>query len=47
MADGYRAAVVGATGAVGGKVLQVLGERDFPLRELVPVCERALEWTQA
>jgi aspartate-semialdehyde dehydrogenase len=36
MPDGYRAAVVGATGAVGQKVLQVLEERDFPLSELVP-----------
>ncbi len=34
MSDGYRAAVVGATGAVGTKVLQVLEERDFPLSEL-------------
>src|SRR5205823_15000915 len=36
MTDGYRAAVVGATGAVGQKVLQVLEERDFPVSELVP-----------
>ncbi|HEY3946050.1 MAG TPA: aspartate-semialdehyde dehydrogenase, partial [Solirubrobacteraceae bacterium] len=36
MPDGYRAAVIGATGAVGRKVLQVLGEREFPLSELVP-----------
>jgi aspartate-semialdehyde dehydrogenase len=36
MPDGYRAAVIGATGAVGHKVLQVLEERDFPLSELVP-----------
>ncbi len=36
MSDGYRAAVVGATGAVGSKVLQVLEERDFPLSELQP-----------
>jgi aspartate-semialdehyde dehydrogenase len=35
MPDGYRAAVVGATGAVGQKVLQVLEERQFPLAELV------------
>ena len=35
MPDGYRAAVVGATGAVGQKVLQVLEERRFPLAELV------------
>jgi aspartate-semialdehyde dehydrogenase len=36
MPDGYRVAVVGATGAVGQKLLQVLEERDFPLSELVP-----------
>ncbi len=35
MPDGYRAAVVGATGAVGQKVLRVLEEREFPLSELV------------
>jgi aspartate-semialdehyde dehydrogenase len=34
--DGYRVAVVGATGQVGGVVLQLLRERGFPLRELVP-----------
>lgn len=36
MPDGYRVAVVGATGAVGRKVLQVLEERRFPASELVP-----------
>jgi aspartate-semialdehyde dehydrogenase len=35
MPDGYRAAVIGATGAVGHKVLQMFEERDFPLSELV------------
>ena len=30
-------AVLGATGAVGGVVLDVLAERDFPLRELIPL----------
>lgn len=32
---GLRVAVAGATGALGGEVLEVLGERDFPVRELV------------
>ena len=30
-------AVLGATGAVGGVVLDVLAEREFPLRELIPL----------
>ncbi len=32
----YRVAVVGATGMVGRKMLQVLAERDFPVGELLP-----------
>ncbi len=32
----YRVAVVGATGAVGQSVLEVLDERSFPVAELVP-----------
>jgi aspartate-semialdehyde dehydrogenase len=36
MADGYRVAVVGATGQVGTLMLQLLRERDFPAREIVP-----------
>lgn len=32
-----KVAVVGATGMVGTKILQVLAERNFPLTELVPV----------
>ena len=32
----YRVAVVGATGAVGTVMLQKLGERGFPAREVVP-----------
>jgi aspartate-semialdehyde dehydrogenase len=32
----YRVGVVGATGAVGSTILQVLAERGFPVRELVP-----------
>src|SRR5688500_18324317 len=31
-----RAAVVGATGAVGPEVLRTLAERDFPAAEVVP-----------
>jgi len=33
-ADGYSIAVVGATGAVGEAMLEVLAERDFPVRKL-------------
>ena len=31
-----RIAVVGATGLVGTKMLQVLAERNFPITELLP-----------
>lgn len=34
--SGYRVAVVGATGAVGGVMLACLRERGFPAREVVP-----------
>jgi len=34
--DGYRVGVVGATGAVGSTMLEVLGERGFPAAEVVP-----------
>ena len=34
--NGYRVGIVGATGAVGSTILEVLAERDFPARELVP-----------
>ncbi len=34
---GFVVAVVGATGAVGGVLLKVLEERDFPVRELRPL----------
>jgi aspartate-semialdehyde dehydrogenase len=34
--DGYRVAVVGATGQVGGVMLELLRERSFPAREIVP-----------
>jgi aspartate-semialdehyde dehydrogenase len=34
--DGYRVGVIGATGAVGSTILEVLAERRFPAREVVP-----------
>jgi aspartate-semialdehyde dehydrogenase len=34
-ADGYRVGVVGATGAVGSTMLEVLGQRGFPAGEVV------------
>jgi aspartate-semialdehyde dehydrogenase len=34
--EGYRVAVVGATGQVGSLMLQLLRERHFPAREIVP-----------
>ena len=36
-AGGYRVGVLGATGAVGSTVLEVLAERSFPVSELVPL----------
>ena len=36
MSEGYRVAVVGATGQVGTLMLALLRERDFPAREIVP-----------
>jgi aspartate-semialdehyde dehydrogenase len=36
MSEGYRVAVVGATGQVGTLMLQLLRERGFPAREVVP-----------
>ena len=35
--DGYRVAVLGATGAVGSTILEVLAERSFPAAEVVPL----------
>ncbi len=34
--QGYRIAVVGATGQVGTLMLRLLREREFPAREIVP-----------
>ncbi len=36
MSQGYRIAVVGATGQVGTLMLALLRERAFPAREIVP-----------
>jgi aspartate-semialdehyde dehydrogenase len=36
MSQGYRVAVVGATGQVGTMMLRLLRERQFPAREIVP-----------
>jgi aspartate-semialdehyde dehydrogenase len=36
MSEGYRVAVVGATGQVGSLMLRLLRERSFPAREVVP-----------
>jgi aspartate-semialdehyde dehydrogenase len=36
MSEGYRVAVVGATGQVGTLMLELLRERGFPVREIVP-----------
>jgi aspartate-semialdehyde dehydrogenase len=36
MSDGYRVAVVGATGQVGTLMLRLLREREFPASEIVP-----------
>jgi aspartate-semialdehyde dehydrogenase len=40
MSEGYRVAVVGATGQVGSLMLQLLREREFPAREIVPFASR-------
>jgi aspartate-semialdehyde dehydrogenase len=47
--DGYRIGVLGATGAVGSTILEILAERDFPAAEVVPFASersagRQLEW---
>lgn len=35
--QGYRVAVVGATGAVGQEIVSILEQRNFPIRELLPI----------
>jgi aspartate-semialdehyde dehydrogenase len=37
---GYKVAVVGATGAVGGEILNILAERDFPADEVVALASK-------
>ncbi|MGH6917533.1 MAG: aspartate-semialdehyde dehydrogenase, partial [Geminicoccaceae bacterium] len=37
---GYRVAVVGATGAVGGEMLNILAERKFPVDEVVALASK-------
>ncbi len=32
--DGYNIAIVGATGAVGQEMMEILEERNFPVREI-------------
>ena len=49
MSDGYRIGVLGATGAVGSTILDVLAERRFPSAEVVPFASersagKKLEW---
>jgi aspartate-semialdehyde dehydrogenase len=46
---GYRIGVLGATGAVGSTILEILAERDFPAAEVVPFASersagRELAW---
>ncbi len=50
--DGYRVGVLGATGAVGSTILELLAERDFPVAEVVPFASersagRELEWNSS
>ncbi len=37
MSDGFKVGVLGATGAVGSTILQVLAEQEFPVAQLVPL----------
>src|SRR5438067_4409671 len=39
----YKVAIAGATGAVGREMMRVLEERDFPVRELVPLASERSE----
>ncbi|HEY1855457.1 MAG TPA: aspartate-semialdehyde dehydrogenase [Solirubrobacterales bacterium] len=47
--DGYRVGVVGATGLVGTRILEILAARDFPISELRPLASarsagKQIEW---
>ncbi len=47
--DGYRVGVVGATGLVGTRILELLAARDFPIAELRPLASarsagKLIEW---
>ncbi|HET9184786.1 MAG TPA: aspartate-semialdehyde dehydrogenase [Solirubrobacterales bacterium] len=47
--DGYRVGVLGATGLVGSTILELLAERDFPARDVIPFASersagRQIEW---
>jgi len=47
--DGYRVGVLGATGAVGSTILELIAEREFPAAEVVPFASqrsagREIEW---
>jgi aspartate-semialdehyde dehydrogenase len=50
--DGYRVGVVGATGLVGTRILELLAVRDFPVAELRPLASsrsagKLIEWGDA
>ena len=36
--DKYNVAIIGSTGAVGQEMIEILGERNFPIGELSPSC---------
>lgn len=36
----YTVAILGATGAVGQEMMKILAERDFPVKELIPLASR-------
>ena len=37
MAEGFRVAVLGATGLVGQQMIEILQQRDFPVAQLYPL----------